>query len=212
MQENNQTVFNVAGREDSNEAALYDVEFFKDDWRLSEERALLLIIDIQEKLSPVIYEREEIEKNAAILAEAFAAFACPVLVTEQYPKGLGPTVESVKLAADKAEAKYFEKTSFTAATEDVLLSIEEADRDQIVLCGMETHICVWQTAIDLSLKGYEVFLALDAAGSRKEKHKKWAAEAMQAEGVHLASVETILYEMLEDSKHPQFKTISALIK
>lgn len=181
-------------------------------WRIDPNEALYLIIDIQERLAPVIHEHKEVEANALILAKAFEALGAPIIVSEQYPKGLGPTVPELKEACDQAGAEYYEKTRFTAVTPNILRAIRKTGRGDIVISGMETHICVWQTAIDLLSLGYRVYIAEDAVGSRKPEHKARALANMEDYGVIISPVETLLYEMLLDSKHPAFKTISKLIK
>ena len=110
------------------------------DWRLRPEHSLLLLVDVQEKLQPLIHEREKIEKNCVILLRAAAEFKLPVLLTEQYPKGLGPTVHEVKEAAEAAGASFYAKTRFSVLTDDIRPALEASGRRQIILCGVETHI------------------------------------------------------------------------
>ncbi|MDO5016726.1 MAG: isochorismatase family protein [Eubacteriales bacterium] len=183
-----------------------------DGWRVRPEDCLHLLIDVQERLAPLIQDRGVVEQNVRIMVEACQALAIPTLVTEQYPKGLGPTVPELKAVCDAAGAKYYAKTRFTAAIPEVLAEIEESGRQSIILTGMEAHICVWQTAMDLLALGYQVYLPEDAIGSRQSKHKQRALDNLILYGAEVVPVEGLLFELIQDSKHSAFKTISNLIK
>lgn len=182
------------------------------DWRLHPEHSLLLLVDVQEKLQPLIHQREKIEKNCVILLRAAAEFKLPVLLTEQYPKGLGPTVHEVKEAAEAAGASIYAKTRFSVLTDDIRPALEASGRRQIILCGVETHICIAQTAMDLLAEGYDVRIASDATGSREAEHRLTALAQLRHAGAKVQPVEGLLFELLDDAKAPQFKAINNLIK
>jgi len=179
---------------------------------LNADNALLLIIDIQEKLLPAQGKPEKMEKNIGILALAANILNIPTIVSEQYPKGLGPTVASIKEKLPM-DAKYFEKTAFSCVQEEGFLELLKSyNRKQIIVCGMETHICVHQTVNDLLKEGFEVHVIQDAVSSRDKYEYKRGIERMGSDGAVLTCLETALFEMLRSAKHPQFKVIQALIK
>ena len=179
---------------------------------LNEKNSLLLIIDVQEKLINAAYNRQMIEKNSVIMAKAASILGIPVVVTEQYPKGLGATIQSVKDALGEG-AVYLEKTSFSAIENPVIASnIDKAARKQIVILGIETHICVSQTANALKSKGYDVTLISNASGSRAESEHIAGLERMRDNGVHIVSTEIAIFEWLKGARHIKFKEIQSLIK
>ena len=174
----------------------------------------LLIIDVQERLAHTMGEEvlAKLVRNTSILLEAAAALAIPVLRTEQYPKGLGPTLPEIiaKLPPDQTA---YEKTCFSscgAAGIEPLLN--HAARPQMIITGMEAHICVLQSAIQLQQRGTQVFVVQDAVCSRSKKHYKNALARMQQAGIIISNTESVLFEWLGDSSHPQFKSLSKLIR
>ena len=173
--------------------------------KLNIEDSVVLIIDVQEKLLNVVFNKEVCAKKAAIMAEAASILGIPTIVTEQYPKGLGETVPEIK----NSVSKYFEKTNFSAFEE-----IEDAleGKKQVVLFGIETHICVNQTAAELVSNGYEVYVVKDACGSRAEVEYLAGLERMKDNDAHILTAEIALFEWLGGAKHPKFKEIQALIK
>lgn len=177
---------------------------------ISSENSLFLIIDIQEKLVKML-ENDDIVKNTFVISKACDVLNIPVVVTEQYPKGLGETVLDIKSAL--SNAKYFEKTSFSALqNEDVLNEIEKSSKKQIIICGIEAHICVLQTAVELVDKGFEVYLLNDCSASRKNSDYLSAVEFLKQKGVKIVNKEIALFMFLRSSKHPNFKELQALIK
>jgi len=179
---------------------------------LNTENSLLLIIDIQEKLLKVQHGKEKIQKNAVILAKAAKILGIPVIVSEQYPQGLGATIAEIKENLSE-NTKYHEKKSFSCCTNsafDVL--IKATGRNQIIVCGIEAHVCVHQTVSDLLTSGYEIFLAKDAIGSRKEYECEIGFERMIFNGAIPACTEMILFELMKCSSHENFKQIQELIK
>jgi len=178
---------------------------------LNIEDSLLILIDVQEKLVAAIKDTLIAEK-ASKLANSAKLLNIPVIVSEQYPKGLGNTVDLVKLNLP-ACTKYVEKTSFSLLREEGVKEIlDSVNRKQIILCGIETHICVYQTAIDLLNAGYEVTVAKDVCASRNNEEFELGISAMKSAGATISCVEMILFEWLKSAKHPHFKEIQAFIK
>lgn len=178
---------------------------------LRAEDCLLLIIDIQEKLVRACKDKETISEKAFKLASAATILNLPVLVTEQYPQGLGATVELVKNALP--EAVYVEKTAFSALREtDFKERLAAYGKKQIILCGIEAHICVYQTCAELLNEGYDVYVVKDASSSRNEYEYQTGLELMRFAGAKLTCVEVVLFELLGGAKHPRFKEVQQLIK
>lgn len=179
---------------------------------LNTEDTLLMVVDIQEKLLNAVFNKSSLGKNASILLGAAKSLEIPVIVTEQYPKGLGNTVEALRKGFSDS-VKIFEKVSFSAIdTEGVLEAIKSSNRKQILIFGIETHICVSQTASKLAELGYEVHLVKDASGSRSIDEHTSGIERMRENGVHVLTTEIALFEWLKSAKHPEFKEVQALIK
>lgn len=175
---------------------------------LKSSDALIIMIDMQEKLVKATNAENEV-KQAEKIIKAAEILDIPVLVSEQYPKGLGQTVDVLK----NDKQKYVEKTSFSLLKEETAVDmIKLFHKKQIVLFGIETHICVYQTAMDLIKKGYEVYLIKDACKSRKEYEYNTGIDLMRQNGVKISCVEIALFEFLESSKHPNFKEVQQLIK
>lgn len=176
------------------------------------ENSLLVIVDVQQKLMNVMSNSEACAAKVRLLANALTLMQVPVIATEQYPKGLGPTINSVRevLAPD---TPFIEKSSFSCCGADEFnQQILDAGRKNIIICGVESHVCVLQTAIALKEKGYNVTLAADAASSRNENDKMTALAFMRHNDIQVLSTESIIFALLKDSKHPAFKAVSALLK
>lgn len=174
---------------------------------INNQDSLLLIIDVQEKLVNML-QSSEVKDNAVKIAKACGILGIPTVITEQYPKGLGTTIQEIKDALPNAE--YVEKTTFSAFKEDELKKL--LSQKQVILFGIETHICVLQTAMDLLNEGYEVFVVQNACGSRDEANKNAALRRLIHAGAQIVTTEMVLFELLEGSKHPNFKEVQALIK
>ncbi len=171
-----------------------------------------MIVDVQEAFRDAIGNFSEVSSSIATAARGFAALDVPIIVTEQYPKGLGPTAEEIRLSLPEG-TEPFEKTTFSSfGSADVRVKLESLERRQVVLCGVETHVCVNQTAHDLLRNGYKVHLLTDAVGSRFDHDKAAGLDKMRTFGVIASSVEMALFELMRDSRHPKFKEIQALIK
>lgn len=174
---------------------------------INNKECLVLVIDVQEKLVNMLTD-EKVKENAIKIAKAFGILNLPAIITEQYPKGLGSTIQEIKEALPNA--KYFEKTNFSALKEN---GIKEAlTKKQVILFGIETHICVLQSAFDLLNQDYEVFIVKNACGSRQEENKDTAIKRLMHAGAQIVTTEMVLFELLEGSKNPNFKEIQALIK
>lgn len=178
---------------------------------LDKDKSILLIIDVQEKLVKML-DKNVIVSRTATLAKAAKIFGIPTIVTQQYSRGLGETVEPVKqnLAPNTT---IVEKSSFSAIKEAGFLELLQSyDKKQIVICGIETHICVHQTTADLISQGYEVYIVKDACASRSKYEFKQGIERMQANGAKISCLEIVLFEWLKNAKNPHFKEIQALVK
>ena len=178
---------------------------------LSAENSLVIIIDIQERLVAAL-NKDVIVENAIKVASAAKALNIPVILTEQYPKGLGHTVQNlVDVLPDGSDV--VEKTYFNALLEDGMLDkIKSYGKKQIVIFGIETHICVHQTASALIEEGFDVYVIKDACASRNKYEFKQGIDAMVANGVKVSCVEIALFEWLKGAKNPKFKEVQALIK
>ncbi len=178
---------------------------------LSAENSLVLIIDIQDRLVAAL-NKDVIVENSVKVASAAKALNIPVILTEQYPKGLGHTVQRLMDVLPEG-SEVVEKTYFNALLEDGMLEkIKSYGKKQIVIFGIETHICVHQTASALVEEGFEVYVIKDACASRNKYEFKQGIEAMVANGVKVSCVEIALFEWLKGAKNPKFKEVQALIK
>lgn len=171
----------------------------------------LLVIDIQAKLNPVMFDAERAPAGAAQLLKAAQIMDVPVLVSEQYPRGLGATVDALQGLIP--EGSVLEKTAFSALGDDGFReSFEQLDKTQAVLCGIEAHVCVLQTALDLLARGIQVFVVADATASRTPENLDAALERIRAAGGQVVTVEMVLFEWLKHAARPEFKQISQLVK
>ena len=171
--------------------------------------SVLLIIDIQTRLCAAMPDgsREQMLTHTNILCEAATSLNVPLLYTEQYPKGLGHT-ESI-LQASIGDIKPIEKTCFSCcSTDDFMFTLAQNKQKQVIICGMETHVCVLQTAMQLIDNGYSVFVVEDAVISRHSLHHRNALSRMKKAGIIISNYESVLFEWLRDAKHPAFKLLS----
>jgi nicotinamidase-related amidase len=178
--------------------------------KLDRGRVALAVIDVQEAFRPAVLDFERVAGNVARLVQGARILGLPVLVTEQYPKGLGRTVPEVADYLEDVEP--LEKVSFSALDADGFPAALDEQRDQIVLCGIETHVCVNQTAEDLLAAGREVHVVQDAVSSRTAENRALGLHKMERSGATLTSVETALFELLRGADAPEFKQVQALIK
>jgi nicotinamidase-related amidase len=178
---------------------------------LKTEKTCLLIIDIQKRILPVIKDYELVVENTLKLIKGFKAMGLPIYYTEQYPKGLGPTEEQIVNELD--EIKPIEKMTFSCSGAGELFNIFNTKKhSQIVVCGIESHVCVQQTVLDLIENGFQVNLAADAVSSRKEKDYNIALDRMRAHGAEVTTTECILFELLNICGTDVFKQVSKIVK
>ena len=178
---------------------------------LQAEDSLVLVIDIQDRLVSAL-ENDTIVSKAKTVVSASNILDIPVLVTEQYPKGLGNTVSELKNVLSE-NAEIIEKTYFNALLEEGFLEkIKSYNKKQILIMGIETHICVYQTASALVEAGFEVYAIKDACASRNKYEFEQGIEAMKSNGVKISCVEIALFEWLKGAKHPKFKEVQSLVK
>lgn len=180
--------------------------------KLSPKNCALLVIDVQEKLFPHLDHECEFLKALLKMVKGAQILNVPILVTEQYPKGLGPTLDPLKNLLGPHQ-NYIEKTTFSCAGDkSFCFDLEKISRKQIILTGVEAHICVLQTAWDLVKKGYEVTVVNEAITSRSIYDFSTAIAEMRDLGIRITSVETVLFELLGDAKASEFKAISQLVQ
>lgn len=178
---------------------------------LSAPDSLLLVVDIQERLLPVMQDGGRVVRNTGILLQAAQALDLPALVTEQYPKGLGPTVPEIKAAAGAMPV--MSKMHFSAWSEpDIRRYITKVARPLVVIAGIEAHVCVLQSALAIAETGRHVAVVVDAISSRQAGSVATAQHRLLQAGVSMVTTEMCLFEWLGSAAHPQFKALSALIK
>lgn len=178
---------------------------------LDSKNSFVLLVDVQEKLLPLMDQPMLLEEKLLILLQGALHMQIPLLISEQYPKGLGRTMPA--LAPFKELARCFEKTSFSlGAVPEFNQSLETLGRKSVVICGIEAHICVLQTAHDLMEKGFEVHIPFDAVSSRDPAKRDQALSRLARAGAVITNIESIFFEWLRDSRAPQFKTLSGLIR
>ncbi len=174
---------------------------------IAPDKALLLVVDIQEKLVPAVCQAEQLVKQTRWLMEIAAFLNIPTLVSEQYPKGLGHTVTD--LAELTTPEQVIDKLHFSCAADASCLErIRQQQRQQIIICGMEAHVCVLQTAIGLHQQGFEVFVVGDLISSRNDADKQLAIARLQQLQIQIVSREMVAFEWMEKSGTDSFKTIS----
>ena len=178
---------------------------------LDSAKTVFVIVDLQEAFRAAISDFPLVASRAAMAVRGFRILNIPVIVTEQYPKGLGRTAEEILFGLPD-DFEVIEKTTFSSCIESFIAKLNEHDAKQIVLGGLETHICVNQTAHDLLENGFEVHLLTDAVASRFKQDRETALAKMFANGVVPTTVEMSLFELMRDAKHEQFKEIQSLIK
>jgi len=178
--------------------------------RLTAKDSLLLVIDIQDKLLAKIPTARELVANAAFLLDVAELLHVPVQATEQYPKGLGATAEEVR---KRLPPELPAKTAFSCCVEaGIIEELLRSKRPNIVLVGMETHVCVLHTALDLLGQGFRPWLVVDAMASRNAVDQDIAIRRLQRAGAVLTTCETVAFEWLGDASHPRFKDVSRLIQ
>lgn len=177
---------------------------------LKKDKTALLIIDIQERIIGVMRKKKILIENVLKLVKGFKILEVPIFYTEQYPKGLGETVGEIK---NELVGEAIQKLTFSCfGAENLFESLRQKNIEQVVVCGIESHVCVQQTILDLLENGFQVNLPADAVSSRKKIDYNMALERMRNSGAEITTVESVLFELLEICRTPQFKQISALVK
>ena len=178
---------------------------------LTTDNTVLVVIDYQERLFPAMHEKEKLLKNVLKLIKGVQALEIPVILTEQYPKGLGPTLPEIKELLPNV--KPIEKTCFNCCDEqNFSKALEKSKRKQVLICGIEAHICVYQTAMALLKEGYEVQVVADCISSRDPENRMVALFKMGRAGVSPTTTETALFELLKVAEGDKFKEISKIVK
>ncbi|MFC1978540.1 hydrolase [Chloroflexota bacterium] len=175
------------------------------------ENAVLVIVDVQEKLTNVMHEKEKLRLEIGRLIKGIKVLEVPIILTEQNPKGLGTTIAEVKDLLPDIDPIY--KMSFSClGEEESPKRLKDLGRMQVILTGIETHVCVYQTAVDLVKTGYDVQVVADCVSSRTLENKELALEKMRKAGICVTSTEIILFELLKTADSPKFKEIASIIK
>lgn len=177
----------------------------------SADHSLLLVIDVQGKLAQIMHERDRVYRNLIALIKAAKILNVPIIHTEQAPEKIGPTVSEI--AQHLTNLTPIKKTSFSCCgSTEFLHELTKFNKQQIIVAGIETHVCVYQTVVDLMERKYRVQLVADAVSSRTRENKEIALERIKSSGIPLSSTEMIICELLKTAEHKNFKDIMSLIK
>jgi Isochorismatase family len=179
--------------------------------RITKENTVGLIIDIQERLFPAMWEKETLLKNCQILIQGMNELRLKLIVTQQYSKGLGETISEIQSVI--SEFSYIEKRDFSCCDEPVFMErLKELKAKNIIICGIESHVCVLQTAVDLKEADFNPIVVIDCISSRTRENIEMAKDRFRHEGIIMTSYESILFELTRSSAAPEFKAISKLVK
>lgn len=185
--------------------------FQRHDTVLDRDRSLVLLVDVQERLRPVMSDIDSVIDECGRALRAARQLEVPILVTEQYPRGLGRTVPELLEVLETDSV--IDKMTFSCwGSQEVRERVEELGRDQVVTIGIESHVCVMQTALDLLASGKQVQVPFDAVTSRSRKVREQAIRRMRAEGAIITCVESVLFEWLVEAGTDVFKTVSKMVK
>lgn len=177
---------------------------------LALENTALVVVDVQGKLARIVQDPQALVENVGTLVRGMTVLEVPILWTEQYPQGLGPTVDEL---ARILPGEPFAKRSFSCWGEPAFArALDQLGRNQVLLAGIETHVCVYQTAVDLLAAGYRVHVVSDAVSSRSPSNKAIGLQKIQDAGGELTSVEIALFELLKVAEGPRFKAIIEIVK
>ena len=171
----------------------------------------LVVVDVQDKLAQIMQDREVLFKNVRILIKSAQILSIPILWCQQCPDSLGPTAPEIEQLLSENEP--INKSSFSCCGDDQFNEkLSQLNVNQVLICGIETHVCIYQTAMDLIHRGLNVNVIADAVSSRTSENKQIALSRLAVEGVKICSTEMVLFEILKTAKHPCFKEIARLIK
>ena len=180
---------------------------------LTIENTCLVLVDIQEKLFKLIYEKERVVCNSAVLIQVAQTLNIPIFWCQQVPDALGPTVHELWGPLTKADMLPMDKTTFSCCGNPVFMEkLKTINPQTAIVCGIESHVCVFQTVMDLIQHGLYVHVVADAVSSRTNENKQIGLHRMAKEGAVITSTEMLLFELLRDSKHPNFRELAKLIK
>ncbi len=175
------------------------------------ENGVLVVVDVQGKLAQLMHNKETLFKNIQILIRACRILEIPIVWCQQVPSALGPTVPDI--AELLTQDKPIDKASFSCCgCEEFVERLRSLGRRQVLLCGIETHVCIFQTAVDLLRKGCQVNVIADAVSSRTAENKEIGLQRIAAEGGRISSTEMTLFELLKTAEHPKFREIAKLVK
>jgi nicotinamidase-related amidase len=175
------------------------------------ENCCLVVVDVQGKLAHLMHGKQALFKNIQILIKAAKILNIPILWCQQCPYALGPTVPEIAQLLTDDEP--IDKAAFSCCgAEQFNIRLNELARQQVLLCGIEAHVCIYQTAVDLLHKDFSVDVIADAVSSRTTENKQIAISRMAAEGINISCTEMVLFELLRTAKHPQFKQVAKLVK
>ena len=178
---------------------------------LDVQQCCLVVVDVQGKLAQLMHNRDVLFKNVRVLIQAAKILDIPILWCQQCPAALGPTV--AEIAELLAGNKPIDKSAFSCCGDEAFNArLNELAKGQVLLCGIETHVCIYQTAVDLLTRGFGVDVPADAVSSRTLDNKQLALQRMANLGVNVTSVEMALFELLRTAEHPQFRQVAKLIK
>ncbi len=175
------------------------------------EQSCLLVIDVQGRLAEMMHQKQQLYQHLILMIKAAKLLGLPIHWFEQYPKGLGSTIPVIRELL--GDSQYHEKISFSAyGSGDFMNHLQAKGKKQFIVTGIEAHVCVYQTVLDLLADGFCVKVNQQAVSSRDKGNKKLALSNMQQSGAHITSTEMILFELMHTAEHPKFKQISKLLK
>jgi len=176
------------------------------------ENSVFLVCDVQERFRTLIHKFDHVALTSSIMVKASKIMGIPCVVTEQYPKALGHTCSEVLAGDTSPLIKVFEKSLFSMMTPEVEQHLKDLNRNSAVIFGVETHVCVQQTALDLLEKGWDVHVIVDGVSSQREFDRSVAIERLKAAGAFLTTSESLLFGLMKDSNYENFKAVSQLVK
>lgn len=180
---------------------------------MKRENTILVGIDFQEKIMPAMRKHEELEETTIKLIEGCKVLGIPMIFTQQYTKGLGMTNEKIRKAVTDGEFEWIEKKTFSAVgTPEFLDTLRSEGKKTVLMTGIESHVCVLQTALELVEKGFDVYYVVDCVSSRSKTDKKYALRRAEQAGIKLTTMEAVLFELLVGANCPGFKEISGIVK